>query len=90
MKVLYVSSGSDYAACTFEDDKVFADLPVLWERVMAKDGEIADFVLGDEDATEVDLEAYEFGEVDPNFIKFIRDTIQDYDDSKHSNFYIID
>lgn len=35
-----------------------------------------------------DLEVYEFGEIDTEFAKFIRDQYQDYDDSKHQTFYL--
>jgi hypothetical protein len=35
------------------------------------------------------LEAFEFdGEIDPNFIKFVKSKIQDYDDSKNKNFFL--
>ena len=38
----------------------------------------------------ISIKSFEFGEVDPNFIKFIQGDVQDEDDSKHRNFYIIE
>jgi hypothetical protein len=35
------------------------------------------------------LEAFEFdGDIDPKFVKFIKSKIQDYDQSKNTNFFL--
>jgi hypothetical protein len=36
------------------------------------------------------VKVYEFLDVDPKFIDFVKREIVDYDHSKHSNFYIVD
>ncbi len=36
------------------------------------------------------MRLYEFGEIDPEFIDFVRTIIMDYDDVKHANFYFED
>lgn len=78
MKVLYVSSDDDYAALEFED---------------AYRGTAISEIIANPKAFESDdelwtLEVMEFEEVDPKFIEFVRNRIQDYDESKHHNFYL--
>jgi len=84
MKVLYVSGGDDYAAWGFERKEF--NYKEIWEKARKLKNNI--WIYSDvEDAFEV--QALEFGEVDKEFINFVQNKIQDYDDSKHTNFYII-
>lgn len=74
MKLIYVS-GDDSAALEFENYFKGKNVKEIIER------------FGEEHDGDFELELFEFDEIDPKFIKFIRNEIQDYDDSKHSNFY---
>ena len=77
MKLIYVS-GDDYAALEFEN--YFKGKNV--EEIIGR------FIINDEEHDgDFEIKLFEFDEIDPKFIKFIRNEIQDYDDSKHSNFY---
>lgn len=78
-KVLKVF-GDDYAVVSFEGSDWTAG--GAWEHAHRARGKV-EFEDG------CYFRALEFGEIDPKFIKFIRDT-QDYDQTKHTNFFIID
>jgi hypothetical protein len=82
MKVLYVKPMNDFDAVSFEE--AYGDKPSLelWDRV--KDRE----TIRDCNEMELELSALEFGEVDPEFVKFVKEEIADYDMLKHTNFYI--
>ena len=73
-RLVYVHGG-DYAALNFDLDNYVQKM---------ENGEEFE---NEDSETEVDY--YEFGEVDPNFIAFVQ-SIQDYDSSKHSNFFVLD
>lgn len=78
-KVLLVSGDGDYAANSFEGEH--GGTPV-------KDI-IYDLDKYSSEDEEWNLEVLEFdGIVDPKFIEFIKRNIQDYDHSKHTNFYL--
>lgn len=77
MKAILVSSGDDYAALQFED--TFSGTSVK---------EIIDNLSNYENEDSWEIEVVEVGNIDPLFISFIRDNIQDYDDSKHTNFWL--
>lgn len=79
MRILYVYGDDDYAATTFEGDYKFNDIV---KKAEENDNEI-EFEEG------MYAKILEFGEVDEKFIEFMK-KIQDYDDSKHHNFYIIE
>ena len=95
MKVLYVENPyGDYGAVTFEQSTLTVE-SVLEEMALHDTTEIElsvgeDFENYDEEPTGLSFELFEFKEVDPEFIDFIRNYIQDYDDSKHRNFYIVE
>lgn len=79
-KILYVS-GDDYAALSFDRLVEAGELSAkaLWESGS-----------GEYDGDDwFEYKALEFGDVDPKFIEWIY-SIQDYDDSKHANFYVVD
>jgi hypothetical protein len=80
MKIAFVQGDDDYGAMTFEDD--FGGIEKL--KAMSE-GKIP---CEDEDG-EWRVTFHDFGEVDPKFVDWIKLEIQDYDDSKHKNFYIV-
>lgn len=78
-KLIYVS-GEDYAALFFED----------WVRDNKLSFEEAcNLTEIEDDQGYAQIVVKEFGEIDADFIKFMY-TIQDYDFSKHENFYFKD
>jgi hypothetical protein len=80
-KILYVY-GEDYAALDFErlveDGKLTAKQ--LWEHGT---GEL------EIDDLRFDIQALEFGPVDPKFIDWVQSE-QDHDESKHAQFYLVE
>lgn len=81
MKMIYVFGDEEYAALEFErafDGRLVSD--IINEL-------IPEPFVGSYEFDEFNIELYEFGDVDTNFIQFIRNTILDYDQSKHENFY---
>lgn len=83
MKILVVD-GEDFAANYVEEQM---GLQEAYELAVANDGYVNTEIEG---YIELTLEVKEFGYVDPAFIKFIRDEIQNYDMSKDNNFYLVD
>lgn len=77
IRVLLVS-GEDYSALSFEQ----ANPGVLVSDI------IDNIEKYESDEDEWELSVHEFGEIDPKFVKFIKDNIQDYDMSKDKNFYL--
>lgn len=76
-KVIHVT-GEDYAAVFFED----------WVRNNKLSFEEAcQLTEIEDDEGYAEITVYEFGAVDSKFVTFIYN-IQDYDSSKHENFYI--
>ena len=78
MKILLIEGDDDYAAVSFEDE-----IGLEKAKELIAKGET---IKGDSFYGKV----LEFGEVDKKFVDFVRDEIQDYDDSKHANFYVIE
>ncbi len=74
-RILFVS-GEDYSALSFEK----ANPGVLVSDIIDN--------IGDYESDEWELSIREFGEIDPEFVKFIKNNIQDYDMSKDVNFYL--
>lgn len=82
MKILYIFGDNDYTALEFEN------LP------LGRRGDIISKAKEDiNELIEWDCGCYvkvmEFNNVDESFIDFIKNEIQDYDDSKHKNFYVL-
>lgn len=78
MKMIYVYGDDDYAALDFERYFNGKSVKEIIERFFDNEEEYdGDF----------EMKLYEFGEIDPEFIKFVCSSIQDYDQSKHENFY---
>jgi len=86
MKIIYIPGDDDFDAMRFERN-VYADIDT-WNSIK-KEGHL---LLFDEDGDEfiVEAQALEFEDVDPKFIRFIREEIQDYDIAKTQNFYVVD
>ncbi|MBT9167788.1 MAG: hypothetical protein DDT19_01131 [Syntrophomonadaceae bacterium] len=88
MKILKIIADGDYDALTFEEKfsgQKISDLIAQVEngKMLAyKDDE------SDEEATELNTRVYDVGEIDERFLQFVRNEVQDYDDVKHSNFYL--
>jgi hypothetical protein len=74
--VLVVTGGDDFHACDFEN--TYGGTPVK---------DVIDN-LEQYESDRWELEVYNFGPIDSEFVKFIKDKIQDYDDSKNTNFYM--
>ena len=89
MKVLFVTSGDDYAALSFEGSNKYK-VEEMWQK--AWDNNDKHYIIIEDKKENVFAEffAYEFGEVDPEFIKFIENRGIDYDDAKHNNFYVVE
>lgn len=83
-KVLLVDSDGDFGVLMFEE----TNLTIQGAFDLAKDsGGIYEHVVDD---GVLIYKAYEFKEeISDEFLMFIRDEIQDYDRSKHKNFYVI-
>ncbi len=75
-KVLLVTGGDDYHAQSFEDEYGGTSVSEIIEN------------LSKYESDEWDLEVFTFGQVDPKFVEFIKEHIQDYDQSKTTNFYL--
>jgi hypothetical protein len=80
MKLLYIHSGDDYAALTFEQQYGGRKVVDLLKDI--------DGVKRSVEYKEVEVDVIEVGDVDERFVKFLRDHILDYDQSKHNTFYL--
>lgn len=81
-RVLYVGAGNgDYSMMLFEEK--YDGTPVI---DIINDIEYYKSTKEDEGSWE--LKTFEYDQVDPKFVEFVRDRIQDYDDSKHHGFYL--
>lgn len=85
MKVLFVTGDDDFSAMMFEES-AYTPKSVA-ESLESKGQDTADFELTDGEIFTAKL--YTFKDIDPAFIDFIRNEVQDYDDSKHKNFYVL-
>ncbi len=81
MKILYVY-GDDYAALEFENADM--DLKQIYDE--ADGGQI----VVQEHEPKIIAQAIEFGDVDLEFIKFVKDNLIDYTFAKDRNFYIVE
>ena len=95
MKVLYVGGTYSFAALEFEKNFRASKYSDIWKKARSNEGNktiikrtVAEGTM-DEHEQKFIFEAYEFDEVDSDFIKFVRNEIQDPDSMKHNNFYII-
>jgi hypothetical protein len=80
MKVILVSGDDDYGALSFENS----------EKTVLEAYNLAVEAGGLYEEDDWWVKSYEFeGDVDPKFAEFVRNRIQDYDQSKHTDFYIL-
>jgi hypothetical protein len=85
MKIIYVySEDDDYNAMTFADKFPEPSLK-MWE-----DAKQDDKIYDKKSGQEVLAQALEFKDVDPEFIKFMRDEFIDYDQSKQCDFFVVE
>lgn len=86
MKLIYVSGG-DYAALNFQN--AYSGVKVSDILVDPSKYEPEEKSTDDDDEAEYwELNVHDVGDVSPEFIDFFRNTVQDYDDSKHHNFWM--
>ena len=79
MKILRVY-GDDYSALDFERSKL-----TIEDGVKSAEEGFGDMVID----FYAEFQTYDFGDVDFEFIKFIKNELMDYDNSKSDNFYIV-
>lgn len=85
MKVIKIESqDDDYWAMYFE--KYGTANEETW-KIAQETGEITVTTDDGEEIT-MDAEGWEFTDVDPDFIEFVRD-MQDYDFTKQTNFFVV-
>jgi len=86
MKVLLVN-GTDYSAVDFKDhcEEEEISYAEIWDK--ANEEEVWTF---DDGTRYFEVQALEFGDVDPEFIQFLYDEIIDEDLAKHCDFFIIE
>jgi len=77
-KVLLVTGEDDFHANSFENKYGGTSVSDIIDN-------LSQYESLDE---EWELEVHTFGAIDPKFVKFIKSRIQDYDDSKNTNFYL--
>ena len=81
MKIIYVLADNDFDALAFESKYGTNPDIKLWNEIRENQILVVDDV-------DLNVHALEFGDVDPNFIGFVR-TLIDYDSSKNTNFYVV-
>ena len=83
MKILHVY-GEEYSALNVEQEIGLDD---AYQLAKANGGSVD--IDNDNGCYMASVDVLTFGEVDSKFVDFIRNSIMDYDDSKHENFYEI-
>ncbi len=89
MKVIYIYGDDDYGFLTFEGSEYNKpeNLREIWDEAYEDDNMITTREIDD---AVIYFDCYEFDDVDLDFIEFIRNKIQDYDDNKHKNFVVLE
>lgn len=85
-RVLHVS-GNDYAALDYEE--ATKNGKILPQELWEKSWDEQDNLPYRDDGLLFNYKAYKFGDVDPDFIKFVQDEINFRDTWEGNNFYII-
>lgn len=86
MKLIYVHGDDDYGALYWEQlsdeekDKYTTQLLFQEEKIITIEDEGGETI----------IELLEFDKVDPKFIVFIKENIQDYDELKGNDFFVIE
>lgn len=87
MKIIYVSGQCDFSAMEMEES---GELKAL-TRILVTANMLTNDVVNEIESSDGSmLMLLEFGEVDKEFIKFVRDEIVDYDLAKQSDFYLLE
>lgn len=87
MKILYIIAEGDYDASKFEmqyHGQLVGDLIKQIEGGIPLMDNDEDY----DEPVEFSTKIVETGPIDGQFLNFVRGDVQDYDDSKHSNFYL--
>lgn len=87
MKIIYVNGQCDFSAIDMEES---GELKSLTKALVTANKLTNGLVNKIESSDESAVKLLEFGEVDKEFIKFVRDEIVDYDLSKQSDFYLLE
>ena len=87
MKIIYISGQSDFSAIDMEES---GELKSLTKALVTANILTNGLVNEIESYDGSIVKLLEFGEVDKEFIKFVRDEIVDYDLSKQSDFYLLE
>lgn len=87
MKIIYVNGQCDFSAIDMEES---GELKSLTKALVTANKLTNGLVNKIESSDESTVKLLEFGEVDKEFIKFVRDEIVDYDLSKQSDFYLLE
>lgn len=102
MKMIFVSGEDDFSAMLFEQEvsgRSVADF--ISENFEEGEESSIEYSFSSDEINDgydedemgevvVTIDLFEFGDVDKAFINFIRDQIQDYDESKAQNFHFED
>lgn len=83
-KVILVNGEGDCGVIEFEESGISVEKAY---QMAIDEGGRTYIALEDETIT---VKAYDFGDVDSEFISFIRNEVQDYDMSKYKNFFIVE
>ena len=87
MKIIYVNGQCDFSAIDMEES---GELKSLTKTLVTANILTNGLVNEIESYDKSIVKLLEFGEIDKEFIKFVRDEIVDYDLSKQSNFYLLE
>ena len=75
-KVLLVTGDDDLHAVNFEHEHCGTPVQDIIDALEVYESD------------EWELQVFTFGRIDPKFVEFIKERIQDYDQSKTTNFYL--
>lgn len=87
MKIIYVNGQCDFSAIDMEES---GELKSLTKALVVANVLTNGVVNEIESSDKSIVKLLEFGEVDKEFIKFVRDEIVDYDLAKQSDFYLLE
>ena len=83
MIILHVTGDDDFGAMTFES----LNDPQQFYKQMIEEG-VTEKSIEHEECGCIYISIKEFGDVDPEFVEYIKDH-QDYDESKNTNFFVV-
>ena len=87
MKIIYISGQYDFSAIGMEES---GELKSLTKALVTANILTNGLVNEIESYDGSIVKLLEFGEIDKEFIKFVRDEIVDYDLAKQSDFYLLE